>query len=225
MSPRSVCTVQDSIRTMLGFQLRRRPMSRTPVARALPPPRRRSQPSIGIDGRSLHERADPSAVLINQEDRRAMARTAFGRVVGPERADLEAGQVRRRARLKRKGVLAIRGMCNDSRKYLRFGRSCRDERLPYGLERRLMRDETGGFAFGDECHHVTYPILCNLCQSVAHMRHVSFEGFVLELAFIGKIRGRPWSQDTPPCPQGRIPGRCRSACSRQKVRWGPSRDG
>ena len=61
--------------------------------------------SIGIDGRSLDDRADPPALLVDQEDRRAMARPAFAGVVGPERADLEARQLRRRTRLERERVL------------------------------------------------------------------------------------------------------------------------
>ena len=60
-----------------------------------------SSRSIGIDSRSLDDRADPPALLVDQEDCRAMARPAFAGVVGPERADLEAGQLRRRTRLER----------------------------------------------------------------------------------------------------------------------------
>jgi hypothetical protein len=40
--------------------------------------------SIGVGSRSLDDRADPPVVLVDQEDRRAMARPTFGRVVGPE---------------------------------------------------------------------------------------------------------------------------------------------
>jgi hypothetical protein len=42
--------------------------------------------------------------------------------------------------------------------------------------------------------------------------------------FSDRIREQPSSRDIPPYPPSRTPGRCRNACIRQKVRWGPSRD-
>ena len=98
------------------------------------------------------DRADPPVVLVDQEDRRAMARSAFARVVGPKRANLKAGQLKRRTRLERESVLRIRRLCDHGRKHFRVGGSRRNERLPHGPESRFMRDEAGRVAFRDKYH-------------------------------------------------------------------------
>ena len=54
------------------------------LIRLIDPTARPTEFQLGLGSRSLDDRADPPVVLVDQEDRRAMARPAFGRVVGPE---------------------------------------------------------------------------------------------------------------------------------------------